>query len=135
MATTAPRPAKGLEKETAQRLIVVLERASLETVKAGQSFQLLNSDDHAHILKKNGKNAAEYRPDICHQCLMMLLDSPLSKAGKLEVYIHTEANVTIQVRGCFSHRPSGSCCRRRISLPPRSTRNCAFQGHTSAMEH
>ena len=70
---------------------------SLETVKAGQSFQLLNSDDHAHILKKNNKNAAEYRPDICHQCLMMLLDSPLSKAGKLEVYIHTEANVTIQV--------------------------------------
>jgi rRNA small subunit pseudouridine methyltransferase Nep1 len=97
MATVAPRPAKGLEKETAQRLIVVLERASLETVKAGQSFQLLNSDDHAHILKKNNKNAAEYRPDICHQCLMMLLDSPLSKAGKLEVYIHTEANVTIQV--------------------------------------
>ena len=62
MATTAPRPAKGLEKESAQRLIVVLERASLETVKAGQSFQLLNSDDHAHILKKNNKNAAEYRP-------------------------------------------------------------------------
>ena len=59
MATVAPRPAKGLEKETAQRLIVVLERASLETVKAGQSFQLLNSDDHAHILKKNNKNAAE----------------------------------------------------------------------------
>ena len=26
------------------------------------------------------------------------MDSPLSKAGKLEIYIHTEANVTVQVR-------------------------------------
>jgi len=37
------------------------------------------------------------RPDITHQMLMMLLDSPLNKAGKLLIYIHTDTNVLIEV--------------------------------------
>lgn len=37
------------------------------------------------------------RPDITHQCLMMLLDSPLNQAGCLQIYIHTERNVLIEV--------------------------------------
>ena len=32
-----------------------------------------------------------------HQCLMQLLDSPLNKAGLLQVYIHTARNVLIEV--------------------------------------
>lgn len=31
------------------------------------------------------------------QCLLMLLDSPLNKAGLLQVYIHTAKNVLIEV--------------------------------------
>ena len=31
------------------------------------------------------------------QCLLMLLDSPLNRAGLLQVYIHTERNVLIEV--------------------------------------
>ncbi len=31
------------------------------------------------------------------QCLLTLLDSPLNKAGKLQVYIHTSTNVLIEV--------------------------------------
>lgn len=31
------------------------------------------------------------------QMLLTLLDSPLNKAGKLQVYIHTEKNVLIEV--------------------------------------
>lgn len=46
---------------------MVLERASLETVKAGKSYELLNCDDHAHILKKHKRDPAEVRPDITHQ--------------------------------------------------------------------
>ncbi|CAB4407045.1 unnamed protein product [Rhizophagus irregularis] len=38
-----------------------------------------------------------YRPDITHQCLMALLDSPLNKAGLMQVYIHTTKNVLIEV--------------------------------------
>ena len=32
------------------------------------------------------------------QMLLTLLDSPLNKAGKLQVYIHTEKNILIEVR-------------------------------------
>ncbi|KAG5440106.1 hypothetical protein PCK2_000618 [Pneumocystis canis] len=39
----------------------------------------------------------EARPDICRQCLLTLLDSPLNKAGLLEIYVHTSKNVLIEV--------------------------------------
>jgi rRNA small subunit pseudouridine methyltransferase Nep1 len=52
---------------SANRLIVVLEKACLETVKSGKNYELLNCDDHAHILKKHKREAAECRPDIAHQ--------------------------------------------------------------------
>ncbi|KAG7171119.1 Ribosomal RNA small subunit methyltransferase NEP1-like, partial [Homarus americanus] len=79
------------------RLIVVLERANLESVKNGKSYELLNCDDHMGLMKKYNKDPANYRPDILHQCLLMLQDSPLNQAGKLQVYIHTEKNVLIEV--------------------------------------
>ena len=31
------------------------------------------------------------------QCLLTLLDSPLNKAGRMQVFIHTRANVLIEV--------------------------------------
>lgn len=85
------------EKDSAQRLIVILEGAGLETVKVGRSFQLLSQSDHANILRKNDRDGVNLRPDITHQCLLMLLDSPLNKAGKLQVFIHTAKNVLIQI--------------------------------------
>lgn len=48
-------------------------------------------------MKKHDKNPADYRPDITHQCLLMLMDSPLNRAGLLQVYIHTERNVLIEI--------------------------------------
>ena len=80
-----------------QKLIVVLERANLETVKRRNDFELLNSDDHASILRANKRDLNDARPDITHQCLLSLLDSPLNKAGKLQIYIHTTRNVLIEV--------------------------------------
>ncbi|CAG0881923.1 unnamed protein product [Cyprideis torosa] len=80
-----------------KRLIIVLENAQLETVKVGQDFALLNPDDHIHILHRMGRDASTCRPDITHQCLMMLLDSPLNRAGLLQVYVHTSKNVLIEV--------------------------------------
>lgn len=80
-----------------KKLIVVLENASLEAVKCGPSYELLNSDDHGNFLRKRSRDPAEARPDITHGCLMMLLDSPLNKAGLLQVYVHTKHNVLIEV--------------------------------------
>lgn len=95
--------------EKKKRLIVVLENASLETVKVGgggngkssnssdSNYQLLNCDDHHALLKKHNRDVADLRPDITHQCLLTLLDSPLNKSGHLQVFIHTQKNVLIEV--------------------------------------
>lgn len=106
-----------------KRLIVVLEGAQLETVKVsltnfdsilnatsivttiffvyhsqvGNTFELLNCDDHINIMRRNHKDPAGCRPDITHQSLLMLFDSPLNRAGLLQVYIHTAKNVLIEV--------------------------------------
>ncbi|KAJ3040598.1 18S rRNA pseudouridine methyltransferase [Rhizophlyctis rosea] len=99
---TAPKlPKTPAERDSARRLIVVLEKASLETVKLGKGkeghYALLNCDDHHHLLKKNNRDISESRPDITHQCLLTLLDSPLNKAGLLQVFIHTTNNVLIEI--------------------------------------
>ncbi|XP_054724438.1 ribosomal RNA small subunit methyltransferase NEP1-like [Uloborus diversus] len=80
-----------------KRLIVILENANLETIKNGKNHELLNSEDHLGHLKKYRKDSSFCRPDIAHQCLMMLFDSPLNRAGLLQVYIHTEKNVLIEI--------------------------------------
>lgn len=64
----------------------------------GKTYQLLNCDDHKNFLMKHKKDPALYRPDICHQALLAILDSPLNKAGKIQgIYIRTHKNVLIQV--------------------------------------
>lgn len=84
-------------RDATKKLYVVIEAATLEVVKAGKDHQLLNCDDHKHIIRKVGKNIADCRPDITHQCLLALLDSPINKAGMLQVYIRTAQNVLIEV--------------------------------------
>jgi rRNA small subunit pseudouridine methyltransferase Nep1 len=78
-------------------LIVVLERACLETGKVGKEHVLLNCDDHANFLRKHKRDPAESRPDILHQCMLILLDSPLNKAGLLRLYVKSEKGVLIEV--------------------------------------
>ncbi|PAA84994.1 hypothetical protein BOX15_Mlig005580g5, partial [Macrostomum lignano] len=80
-----------------KRLIVVLESASLETAKVGGEYVLLQADRHRDRIKKLGRDPADYRPDIAHQCLLMLQDSPLNRAGLLQVFVRTSRNVLIQV--------------------------------------
>ncbi|CAO3630854.1 unnamed protein product [Cunninghamella blakesleeana] len=78
MVPQAPKIPKTLiEKEKARRLIVILEGATLETLKLGK-------------IRKSNRETYEARPDITHQCLLTLLDSPLNKAGLLQVFIHTQ---------------------------------------------
>ncbi|XP_072280003.1 ribosomal RNA small subunit methyltransferase NEP1 [Pyxicephalus adspersus] len=86
-----------IKRKRTKRLIVLLEGACLETVRVGKTYELLNCDQHKSMLIKNGRDPGEARPDITHQCLLMLLDSPLNRAGLLQVYIHTQRNVLIEV--------------------------------------
>ena len=74
------------QEDTKRRqVIIILEQAALETVKTSKGYQLLNCDDHKGIHKKFNKDPTQSRPDILHQELMALLDSPLNKAGYLKV--------------------------------------------------
>ncbi|KAG6553561.1 hypothetical protein Mapa_004474 [Marchantia paleacea] len=79
-------------------VIFILEKASLEAGKVGKNYQLLNCDDHGNFLRKHKRDPAQYRPDIVHQALLAILDSPLNKAGRLKaLYVKTDKNVLIQV--------------------------------------
>ncbi|XP_076936089.1 uncharacterized protein LOC143603045 [Bidens hawaiensis] len=87
------------DNKNGQGVIFILEKAFLEVAKVGKSYQLLNSEDHANFLKKNNRNLAEYRPDISHQAILNILDSPLNKAGKLKaLYVRTEKGVLIEIK-------------------------------------
>ena len=79
-------------------MIIVLERACLEVVKSKKGYELLTCNPgHLGLLKKMNRDYTNVRPDIVHQTLMTLLDSPLNKTGNLQVYIHTTKNVLIEV--------------------------------------
>ncbi len=85
------------DKLVGQRVIVVLEKASLELSFGKKGKEIMNCDDHKNQIGKSGKNFADFRPDIVHDCLKTLLDSPLNKAGRLQIYIHTASNVLIEI--------------------------------------
>ena len=68
-----------------------------KTTPTTQGYELLNCDEHRHLHKKMKRDFRNSRPDITHQVLMTLLDSPLNKAGYLQIYIHTEKNILIEV--------------------------------------
>lgn len=117
--------ARGGAAVSQRKLYVILEQACLEAYRVSSAgrdrngrereikYTLLNCDDHQGILAKMGRDIADARPDITHQvslcwapsspradlsqCLLTLLDSPLNKAGLLQVYIHTAKGVLIEV--------------------------------------
>jgi len=93
----AKRQSSKFSKASEKRLIIILEGAHLETCKTGKNFSLLNIDEHRGLLSKNGRDFSTARPDITHQCLLMLFDSPLNRAGLLQVYIRTSNNVLIEI--------------------------------------
>jgi len=90
-------PATLEDKLEGQRVVVILEKASLELHHGKKGKEIMNCDDHRNQISRSGKDFASYRPDIVHDCLKSLLDSPLNKAGKLQIYIHTANNILIEI--------------------------------------
>lgn len=80
-----------------QKVYILLDQACLESVKAagGKEYQLLNPDRHKDRILDRGMDPSDIRPDIIHQCLLMLLDSPLNRVGKLQVGFSAYVNITI----------------------------------------
>ncbi|KAH8874534.1 Ribosomal RNA small subunit methyltransferase NEP1 [Schistosoma japonicum] len=88
-----------MPEEKGVKLYILLDQAYLESIKAagGKEFQLLNPDKHKDRILKSGIDIATVRPDITHQCLLMLLDSPLNRVGRLQVFIRTRKSVIIEI--------------------------------------
>ena len=84
-------------KDTGHKLYIILEHANLELTKDKKNPELINSDDHMNLIKKMNKSYEDYRPDVLHQCLLNLFESPLNKSGMLQVYIRTKENVLIEI--------------------------------------
>ncbi|OAG29894.1 rRNA small subunit pseudouridine methyltransferase Nep1 [Nematocida displodere] len=75
-------------------LTVVLQNALLEVAKTNKGKVLLSSETPE---ARKAAVPGAYRPDILHQCLLTLLDSPLNKAGSLKILIVTTANAVIEI--------------------------------------
>lgn len=69
-------------------------------MQVGNAFELLNCDDHGNALKKQNRDLGSCRPDIVHQCLLMLLDSPLNRAGLLQVRTETSLFYIFSWKDC-----------------------------------
>ena len=81
-----------------RQVIVILDKANLETVKTKKGeYTLLNSEENISLMRRLKKDPNDYRPDILHQELLSVLDSPLNKAGKVKVYVRTEKNILIEI--------------------------------------
>lgn len=95
----APSSSPSFANKKVKPVIILLDQATLETVKNRRGlYELLNCDDHRDICKKKLKKDPNiYRPDILHQEMLALLDSPLNKAGLLKIYISTQTKVLIEV--------------------------------------
>ncbi|KAL8438024.1 hypothetical protein Efla_003564 [Eimeria flavescens] len=95
----APRaPVKRADRLQGKKVVVLLDDAVLELAKGrGGSLQLLEGLQHRHLLEREDRDTADVRPDIVHQCLMALQESPLNKAGRLCVFIRTRDKQLIEV--------------------------------------
>ena len=84
-------------QDIGHKLYIILEHANLELTKDKKNPELITSDTHRTLIKKMGKSFEDYRPDVLHQCLLNLFESPLNKAGMLQVFIRTKENVLIEI--------------------------------------
>lgn len=93
---SARLPKSAEEKEAWKRVIVILEHCPLATIQGEKGFELL-TEKHRNVHRKRNQDPNEWRPDVVHQCLLHLLDSPLSRAGMLQVFLRTKKGVCIAV--------------------------------------
>ncbi|EAN87811.1 hypothetical protein C3747_168g47 [Trypanosoma cruzi] len=93
---SARLPKSAEEKSRWRRVIVVLEHCPLAVVRTEYGFELL-SEKHRQYHARNKQDPAEWRPDVVHQALLHLMDSPLNRAGLLQVFLRTKKGVVIAV--------------------------------------
>jgi rRNA small subunit pseudouridine methyltransferase Nep1 len=73
-------------------------RASAKAQDRRPGQVLLDQNLHGAAIAKLEDGARRGRPDIVHYTLLTLLESPLNKAGGLEVAVHTRHRLLVRVR-------------------------------------
>lgn len=86
------------KKQKTSTITIILVGAPLKIATIGKDVVLLNSADHKkYIRSKLGMDPFFFRPDVLHQSLLTVLDSPLNKSGNLKVFVRTFENVLIKI--------------------------------------
>lgn len=75
----------------------MIRRAS-EVQRRRASQMLLDQNHHHAAMKDLADRERRGRPDITQYCLLTLLESPLNRAGGLDVAIHTRNNRLVFIR-------------------------------------
>lgn len=73
-------------------------RASAKAQDRRPGEVLLDQNLHSAALAKLPDGARRGRPDIVHYCLLTLLESPLAKAGGLQVAVHTRHRLLVRIK-------------------------------------
>ncbi|KAI0491858.1 hypothetical protein KFK09_026119 [Dendrobium nobile] len=96
---------------------------SIPHVSFFQKHVLLNSDEHANLLKKQSKDPSDYCPDIVHQALLAILDSLLTKASRLlALYVRSthgmHSSKSNHMFAAVVRKVKNYCCRQKCEASP-----------------
>lgn len=85
------------EANKGKKIIIILEGAYLQLIETKDYvYELASKFNSKHFFQEK-KELKDCRPDIVHQCLIHLLESPLNKYGMLQIYIRTTSNQLIYI--------------------------------------
>ena len=86
------------KKEKTSPITFILVGAPLKIATIGKDIVLLNSELHKKYIRgKLGMDPFFFRPDVLHQSLLTILDSPLNKSGNVRIFVKTFENVLIKI--------------------------------------
>eukprot|EP00668_Euglena_longa_P011674 GGOE01014086.1.p1 GENE.GGOE01014086.1~~GGOE01014086.1.p1 ORF type:complete len:274 (+),score=71.23 GGOE01014086.1:60-824(+) len=96
--TAAPPSPAAVVPASPPVVMVILEQAGLGLAVVGKRANtLLCHQEHGYWLKLQGKPPSRFRPDVVHQTLLSVFDSPLAKSGRVRVFINTDRNRCIEI--------------------------------------
>lgn len=86
------------EANKGKKIIVILEGAYLQLIETrNYVYELASKFNSKNFFNEKKEELKDCRPDIIHQCLIHLLESPLNKYGMLQIYIRTRDKQLIYI--------------------------------------
>ena len=84
--------------KSTKKVTIILENAPLQYTSKKSNLTLLNGLDHEKKIVNNFKRDPQLiKPELVHQLLLTLIESPLNQQNHLQIFIRTMWNVLIYV--------------------------------------